>query len=380
MMVPAVLPSHTGGGVAMVNWAILYELRSRGHNVMVATQAKKPSQESKQAIADIKAGLVLYDENTNLEAIEDFVSDVIFCYTTSSLQRCSFPSSIPRVCAMVDLDHLIPLYRRQYYMRSQPLSYVEVVGMHQQAMGIKDAVKPLIQTCHSLIEHAYHHNKWYNEVAGINCTYIPMPVIDPIFPGWTRDKRTWSVKSYTNPTFMPRITLAGHLGGVATLSGLYFLAEDVLPNYKDDPKVRFYVSGAESMFPDLATRMTPFIDRGWVTLQGYVPDIQKEMINSNIVLVPTPIDLGFRTRIVEAWSLGCCVITHPANLLGMPETIAGENILAPATGNEMAEMIKEVAGDTEMQQRIGRAARASYEEHYRGSESKVVDMIEAATK
>ena len=382
MVVLGVVPFHTGGGVAMVNWAILHELRSRGHKVMVATQIKNPVQEHMQAVADIGAGLLVYEGNQlDLGSCPDFTPDVIFCYTSSAIQQCSsFLPSIPRVCSLVDLDHLISLYRRQYYARSQPLTYIDIVGHHQQAMAVKDSVIPLLQTCHSLIEHAAHHNKWLNEIAGVNCTYIPMPVIDHMFLGWVRDIRTRPVKTYTNPTFMPRITLAGHLAGVATLSGLYFLAEDVLPNYKDDPKVRFFISGAEGLFHDLATRMRPYVDNGWVTLQGYLPDIQKEMMNSNVVLVPTPIDLGFRTRIVEAWSLGCCVITHPANLLGMPEAKVGENILAPSTGKEMAEMVREVAWDVEVQQKIGQEARKSYEEHYKGSESKVVDLIEQAVE
>jgi hypothetical protein len=49
-------------------------------------------------------------------------------------------------------------------------------------------------------------------------------------------------------------------------------------------------------------------------------------------LAPTPINLGTRTRIIEGFSYGVCIVAHEGNALGNPQIIDGENTLLAGDG------------------------------------------------
>jgi hypothetical protein len=193
--------------------------------------------------------------------------------------------------------------------------------------------------------------------------------------GWVRPLDSYP----SNPC--PRISMAGHLEGIATLSGLYFLAEDVMPWLLSDDGMRceIRIAGAERLYQDLATRLMPYLEpSGPVTLLGYVEDIQAEMMQSDICLVTTPIDLGVRTRIIDAMALGCCLVIHTANLAGFAEgeLLPGENCLVGTTGVEIMAALKTAADDRDLRIRLGRAARQTFEKYHLESAAKTVGLIE----
>lgn len=366
MVVPFVIPFYTTGGVAMVNWAILRALRERGHTVTVYSLLNAPSDRiapAVQAVTELGVELVVISvpppsENdskvfgcgrasgiltTEIESRP--TPDVLFCYTVHALEAAHY-CSIPKVCALVDLDFLVSHYRRLYY-RQIPMSYGEMSRLHQQAQVVKQRMLELLKDCEGVVEHAHHHAVWLNQ-NGIPCSYCPTPVLDPAFPGWQRT-------SYPDRR-VPKVVLVGHVGGIATLSGLYYLADEILPHI--DFPVEFHIIGAETLPPDLAHS---FLSNSDVIVRGFVPDIQKELFGADVVLVPTPIDLGFRTRIVEAFALGCCVVTHEANRLGMPELGHGANGLCFSTGVQAATFLKGITQDHGMRVLFGERARQTYE-------------------
>jgi glycosyltransferase involved in cell wall biosynthesis len=99
-----------------------------------------------------------------------------------------------------------------------------------------------------------------------------------------------------------------------------------------------------------------------VKRRGYVEDIHEEFRAADILLVPTPIDLGFRVRIAEGFSFGCCVVAHRANALGMPELCDGETTLMDDTGSGLAEAVVRCLRSTALRDQLGAAARATFEQ------------------
>ena len=74
-------------------------------------------------------------------------------------------------------------------------------------------------------------------------------------------------------------------------------------------------------------------------MRGYIENLHSEMLHLTAMLVPTPIKIGFRTRILEAFRYGVAVIAHEANVAGMPELKNEHNALLAKTGKEFSDAI-----------------------------------------
>jgi len=86
------------------------------------------------------------------------------------------------------------------------------------------------------------------------------------------------------------------------------------------------------------------------------------MQSADLMFVPNPIPLGNRTRIVTAWSLGCPVVTHSANTLGMPDMVHRKNALTASNPEEIGESIIELLHNKELQEVLAENGRATFEE------------------
>lgn len=375
MSVPGV-PYHTGGGVAESSWEVLTELRKRGHQALVLTDHEKPYP---AAVAAVQAAgaehQAVPDAETRHRIAAEWKPDAMYCLSLNNLLPPMVVPGVPRMCVVGDLEHMVPVFRRQYYSRAMPLGYAEISQLHQQGMRIKAHTLPALRECRTVVASCYHHSQWLTSQDVPN-TYIPAPGADPMGKGWVRSRDTYP----TNPT--PRISMVGHLQGIATLSGLYFLAEDVMPWLLSDLGVEcdVRIAGGERLYVDLATRLMPYLTEsgGPVQLLGYVEDITAEMMAAEVALVSTPIDLGVRTRIIDAMALGCCLVVHKANLAGFEagELLPGQNCLVGTTGRELAEHVARACKDPDMRVRLGDAARRTFDQYHADSGAKTVDLIE----
>lgn len=361
-MICSTLPSGTGGGPRLNQWAIADELKQRGHNVSIIWMAQEVTDRTRYELAAL-GGRGIAVQGMQIQgahpspvsaAIGATEPDVIFGLASWTIAWASaFDRQVPRVCMIGDPEHLIHLYRRQYANRSSPLIYEELVGLHQDAINSKKVYLDILKECAATVCPVAHSVDWFRG-QGLNTEYVPMPVVDPAFPGWRRREEDMPKNE------KPRILLAGHLNGIATMSGLYFLAEDILPHLDVDA-YDWNICGAETLTPDLATRFKPYPQ---IKFRGYVEDIRAEILRADISLVPTPITLGVRTRIVESMGLGACIVAHSANGVGQPEAVDAVNIALAGTGEDIAKLMGLYANHPELRQRMGHAARATFDEHF----------------
>ena len=89
-----------------------------------------------------------------------------------------------------------------------------------------------------------------------------------------------------------------------------------------------------------------------------------EFLSADIVLVTVPAKTGPRSRIINAFSFGACVVAHCNNQIGLPELSHGDNILLGASGAEIAELVCLAAGNPDLRKRLGKAGRHTYEKSF----------------
>jgi glycosyltransferase involved in cell wall biosynthesis len=262
---------------------------------------------------------------------------------------------VPRMAFMTDLDYLTYQYRRRF----RPAKSLSG-RLYQRLDSIAERKLPammisLLKDCESVYDHAAHHCQWLRDRGVSQANYEPVPVLDKVGANWKPERET-----LLSQNRIPKISLIGNVSGIATLPGITLTAREILPAlerlYGTDG-FELHVIGGGKLPEDLAAPLS----RPYVKRRGYVDDIRAEFQSSDIFLVPTPTDGGFRTRIAEAFSYGCCVVAHTANSVGMPELVHERNALLAGSGSGLAEAIVRCLRDPALRTRLGDMGRRTYE-------------------
>lgn len=197
------------------------------------------------------------------------------------------------------------------------------------------------------------HAEWAR-AHGVAAWHAPAPVADLGGPDWAR-RRTGAPRPPR-----PRILMMGHLRGISTIAGLQLFADSILPSLSerlgaDGFEVRI-VGGYEPP-PELLRRLR----HPAVRLCGQVVPPDDEFLTADVMLVPTPIVMGQRTRIATAMSFGCPVVAHSANRFGLPELVHADNVLLADTGPGLADAVLLALTDSTLRERLVRSGRRTYE-------------------
>jgi glycosyltransferase involved in cell wall biosynthesis len=264
--------------------------------------------------------------------------------------------SYPRMCVFVDLDHLVAHYRWLDTSRRPIRPYFRATLRRIVHLSQWRFMKELLAECQSVVNFAAHHAEWLR-THGFPCAlYIPPPTRDSVGPEQSRSKVA------RGPGELPRVLLIGHLGGIATISGMRIFLKQGLPRLESRlgaGTFEVHVVGDYSKHLELAEdlRQSPS-----VRLRGYVEDVNPEFLACDVLLVPTPINLGTRTRVIEGFSYGCCIVSHSANALGIPQLVHEQNGLLADDGAGMGDEVARALTDAALRQRLRADARRTFEE------------------
>ena len=101
-------------------------------------------------------------------------------------------------------------------------------------------------------------------------------------------------------------------------------------------------------------------------LRGFVDDLEAEMMSAPVFLVANNYNKykAGHTRILHAWSLGCCVVAAEDIKLAMPELVHDENILLGRTSDDIASLVARAGADAELRRRIGAGGRRTLAESF----------------
>ncbi|MBT5366872.1 MAG: glycosyltransferase family 4 protein, partial [Nitrospinaceae bacterium] len=265
---------------------------------------------------------------------------------------------LPRLAVIGDPPNLSFYYR----WRNAPFSFsaqylMFALRAFHGLYHIPKRLKKMLSYCDYKGELAAHHAAWFRKIGVTDCEYIKMPIRDDAGPDW-EEKRKKAKKSRK-----PKIMMIGDVSATSSLAGLILFAKEVLPVLESSlgPEgFEVHIIGRGTLPAD----MVPLMDRPSVKIRGRVEEAAPEFLSSDILLVPTSIPLGVRTRIVVGFSFGCCVVAHTANANGTPEMVHNENALLASDGPGLAREIIRATSDTKMQKRLSFRGRETYEKYF----------------
>jgi hypothetical protein len=302
------------------------------------------------------------------ELVGELRPDVLLLYTARAVAATTQLGPWPlKVASTVDLDHEARSQRRRFRALYEPVKGRAYPG--DQFSRQKRAHVETLSTCDLVISHAAHHAVWLRSEGVDPCVYLPLPVAD-------RATRGAEPNVFEPPRTPFRLLMVGSTRGIATLWGMHALLEDVLPALDAHPDLDYEIR-IIGFFDDLPDVLGDKIrQHPKVAIRGYVEDLETELSEGDAVLVTTPIDLGFRTRIAEAFSFGACVIAHRANSEGMPELSDGTNILLYESPSDVATHCLRLRDEPHLRESLSIAARGTFEKHYEAASvcSKMVEL------
>ena len=139
---------------------------------------------------------------------------------------------------------------------------------------------------------------------------------------------------------------------------LSYLATELLPRLRtrQHPVVRWV--GRAS--PEDQRRYRDAYD---IDLTGYVDDVRPFVEQAACFVVPLRVGGGTRLKILDAWAMGKAIVSTSIGCEGLA-AVDGENIVIRDTADGFAEAVAQVLEDVPLQERLGRAGRATVERQY----------------
>lgn len=293
----------------------------------------------------------LVDRDAVRAAVADLGADVAFVYHFDSLAA-SRDLDVPRLAALGDPPHLSALYRFRDEL-PHPRAFRRVVRLQAQIRRQPRLLVRYLNECAASGAFAAHHAAWLRDRGALACEYLRTPVPDAVGDRWRSERdRLRSDR--------PRILLVGHLKGIVTLDGLRIFARDVLPRLEralgEDGFEARIVGGYEA-----PAELARALDRPSVRFLGHVEDPGEEFGSASVMLVPNSIPLGVRVRILTGLSYGACIVSHKANVRGIPELGHGDNALLGSSGEHLARAVLDALASDELRRRLEDGARRTYE-------------------
>lgn len=389
------IPNPTTGGGALTAWSVTQALLRAGHDVIVyALQGLHTSPSARQVEDQIgeleKSGarvrIVTAGDGptrapkesrwraTLWPGIEQYYPacllgprlrdllntdrpDVAFAYHFEALAALR-GASVPVFGAVGDPSHLPGWYAWQAVAPTWSKAYLS----HSWSTLVARAhlpryMKALLAPCRATGAFAAHHAAWFRRIGVQGCQYLQTPVADDA--GADCEARRVQLQQPGKT----RVLLVGHLKGTATLSGMYLFAREVLPRLEAElgaGNLEVRVVGGYEPPADLRA----LLDRPSVRMVGQVEPATEEFLRCDVLLVPTPIELGIRVRILTGFATGSCIVAHAANSLGITELVDEKNALLGGNGPELAAAVLRAAQDSALRARLRSEARRTYEQYF----------------
>ena len=100
-----------------------------------------------------------------------------------------------------------------------------------------------------------------------------------------------------------------------------------------------------------------------IELRGYVDDVRPHIAAASAFIVPLRVGGGTRLKILNAWSMGCAVVSTSVGCEGL-RARDGANIMIRDDPAAFAKAILDVERDPGLRRRLGTGARKTAEEVY----------------
>jgi glycosyltransferase involved in cell wall biosynthesis len=291
--------------------------------------------------------------------IAEWKPDIVYCYGFEAAALANrVDGDFTKVATFYDPPHASAFFKRRVELQyGSPKVRLNILRrlpdlMRRWRRHFRQELPELAKT-DVLISHSYNHGVLYQKRLKRPLLYFPNP-LEPVVQAVSDEQRT-----------PPAFLMAGAINTTVSLTGLYFLARKVLPHLRkdlEDGKLQIRVIGGGELRSDLAfLKEVPNIHfLGFISHEA----LMEEYARAVALLVPTPIRLGFRTRIVDAFRHGLPTIVHSANRAGFHELENRRNTMMSADGATLAAMMRELRDDRGLRDRIAVTALQEFHERY----------------
>lgn len=291
----------------------------------------------------------LFHQKSVDKLISIVAPNLIFGYTLNAALSFNFDQhQIPFVLSIVDIDSLVIKFRFKYSNHKSFISKFFAYLRYKRSRNLDKLLISIIQKSLLCFEHAHHHKIYLEKLGANNVIYYPVNVL-----GLQNN-----VPYLNKESDKINLALIGNVNGIATLSGLVDFIDNYLPYIAKDRVLSkcfvFNIYGGGIIQSPYLEKLKSF---DTVNVKGFVEDVETIYAENDIIFVPTNIPLGFRTRIVESFSYGKCVITHLNNAIAFPEFEHNINGLHYDNVAKLLEVLSEIAQDKSIIERISKNAR-----------------------
>lgn len=307
------------------------------------------------------------------DEISKFCPDHIFCFTlNSALAYNSKKHGIAHSVSVVDIDYLVKYYRIKLKRYTTIREWLYQKKRILKFRKLNKILVARLKKANVVFEHAAHHAEWLKNKGIAQTTYLPV--------NYYFDPHPKGFKSNLIPNEKLKISLIGDVNGIATIYGLFFLADEILPllnkNIKLVEKLEINIYGGGTIDDRLKKKFDCFSNL--VHLKGYVRNLVDIYENTDVLMIPTNIPLGFRTRIIEGFYYRMPVLAHKANTVAMPEFIHMVNGFEAKNAKDFVDLIELILTDRSILNQISEKAYKDYEQSLNGEVvgKRMVDYME----
>ncbi len=297
----------------------------------------------------------IYLQKEVIAKVCEIQPDTIFCYHWEPLAALYGFREFPKIAGLGDPTHL-PL-KEIWKISKVEINFKYLKFSLRTAIAQNSTIhlmKKLLKDCDEYGFFAAHYCKWAKTQGLQKARYFQSPIADPLL------NKNWKEERKKNKQNKPKILMIGDLAGTATKQGLKLFALEILPLLEKaigETHFEVHLIGKGDVSEDLRQAL----NKKNIKLRGRVDPPDVEFLSSDILLVPTPTNLGIRVRILTGFAYGNCIVSHTANSFGIPELVHEKNALLSSTGVGLAEQIIKVIKNSKLQSDLQEGARNTFE-------------------
>jgi glycosyltransferase involved in cell wall biosynthesis len=247
----------------------------------------------------------------------------------------------PALLAAAQLQVPVVYSHHDWLYRIKALRFRRAEDNRQRALEERVAKQVAAVVSGSAIECAELHNLGCRQVHYIPVSYEPVP---------------WD--SEVEQSSSPRMVHLGGMGTTASRVGLERFFEIVWPRLEGKRPELVVVGDTAAAPPNLQTHLKA------VTCLGFVNDLREVLRPFDLHIIPWEHSTGQRTRVPVAFNFGQVVVAVRGAVACFPEAVDQLNCRLVDRLEEMGDVIRELVNDAPQRERLGRAARSTFNKSF----------------
>lgn len=253
-----------------------------------------------------------FELNKNILKFKNLNFDFAICFDIAACWVANKIEISNKLIWLGDLEFLTNYFTALYTFKENRFLIFQLIKSYFMSYFLKKYYYKILKHSDNIIVSSHSSVKQLLKL-NLKSKYLPYP--------WPHKISKSFIKKQSIPSFL----IFGTLNALGSKSGISFLTSMIYPNLLKIwgiNKFQILICGMNTL-PDWAEKKIRKIPE--FKFLGYVDDLE-ELINScHAVIVPIPVPVGNRSRILTALSQSSIVIAHKNTSKGNPELVSNKN-------------------------------------------------------